>query len=70
MNRDTRRASAKTRSSVDDVKLGCSFFEKVGCTPEERPHLVTKTPPNRGEFRSDLHPGLALSTEHDGEGGG
>jgi hypothetical protein len=26
--RDTRRASAKTRSSVDHVKLGCSFFEK------------------------------------------
>jgi len=28
MKRDTRRASAKTRSSVDHVKLGCSFFEK------------------------------------------
>jgi hypothetical protein len=26
--RDARRASAKTRSSVDHVKLGCSFFEK------------------------------------------
>jgi hypothetical protein len=26
--RDTRRAPAKTRSSVSDVKLGCSFFEK------------------------------------------
>jgi hypothetical protein len=26
--RDTRRASAKTRSSADHVKLGCSFFEK------------------------------------------
>lgn len=26
--RDTRRASVKTRSSVDHVKLGCSFFEK------------------------------------------
>lgn len=28
MKRDTRRAPATTRSSVDDVKLGCSFFEK------------------------------------------
>jgi hypothetical protein len=36
MKRDTRRASGESSEPGDDVKLGCSFFEKVGCTPEVR----------------------------------
>jgi hypothetical protein len=38
-------SSRRNPALGDDVKLGCSFFEKVGCMPERSTHLATKSPP-------------------------
>jgi len=37
MKRDSRRPSGESSKDPEsDVKLGFSFFEKVGCSPEVR----------------------------------
>jgi hypothetical protein len=48
----------KLGGPVGDVRLGYSFFENVGCTPEDRPHLANECALlTESGVPSDLHPG-------------
>jgi hypothetical protein len=51
-------AGRKLGGPVGDVRLGYSFFENVGCTPEDRPHLANECARlTVSGIPSDLHPG-------------